>query len=172
MKTLAIIGTAGRKDDAAKLTVAHWETMIAAAKGVIALEGVTNLVSGGAAWADHVAVELSPEYPADIWLPLVERDLDTARYYHSKFTAVIGKDTREQLNASFRAGHIKIRKRGGFKERNTFVAKDADVFLAITFGNKGKVKDGGTEDTVGKMRARGVKGYHLDLNSLKLYPIL
>lgn len=170
-KTLAIIGTAGRREDSAKLTTVHWDKMVWAARKVIDLEEVTNLVSGGAAWADHVAIELAEEYPTDIWLPLVRRDLEVARYYHEKFSAIVGKNTRMQLNNASKAKKIKVRKRGGFKERNSYVAKDADVFLAMTFGNGSKVKDGGTMDTVTKMKERGLEGYHLDLGRLKLYKI-
>lgn len=64
-----------------------------------------------------------------------------------------------------------LHKHGGFKDRNTLVANAADVFLAMTFGNKREVRDGGTKDTVIKMleRPSTVTGYHLDLNTCKLY---
>lgn len=58
---------------------------------------------------------------------------------------------------------------GGFKDRNSKVAGEADVFLAMTFGCKNQVRNGGTADTVRKMRGRGISGYHLDLNTMKLW---
>jgi hypothetical protein len=58
---------------------------------------------------------------------------------------------------------------GGFLDRNLLVAKDADIFLAMTFGNKNEAKDGGTKHTVNSMLKQGKRGWHLDLNDLKLF---
>jgi plasmid maintenance system antidote protein VapI len=169
-KTLAIIGTAGRQEDAKKLTKNHWRKMVAAAKRVVELEEITDLVSGGAAWADHVAVHLARNWqiPAEIWLPAKERDLQTAKYYHSKFSNVLGYDTWAEISSH---KNLCLNGFGGFKERNTEVAQRANVFIAMTFGEGKKVKDGGTLDTVNKMQKRGINGYHLDLNALKLWKI-
>lgn len=169
-KTLAIIGTAGRGEDAKKLTKNHWHKMISAAKKVIELEEITDLVSGGAAWADAVAVHLARHegIMADIWLPAKERDLQTAKYYHSKFSKVLGYDTWAEIGSH---QFLCINGYGGFKDRNTEVAQRADLFIAMTFGDGKKVKDGGTLDTVNKMQKRGINGYHLDLNTLKLWKI-
>jgi hypothetical protein len=169
-RTLAIIGTAGRGEDAKKLTKNHWLRMVDAAKKVIEVEEVTDLVSGGAAWADHVAVHLArtENIPAEIWLPAKERDLQTAKYYHEKFSSVLGYDTWGKISTH---QFLCLNGFGGFKDRNTEVANRADIFLAMTFGDGKKVKDGGTLDTVIKMQKRNINGYHLDLNTLKLYPI-
>lgn len=167
MKTLAIIGTAGRQDDAAKLTVRHWNAMCHAAIALCDEESVTGLVSGGAAWADHVAVRIASHLglPLTVWLPANERDYDIARYYHGMFTAKLKRDTWDEV--------LKCRCEtfGGFKDRNSKVAEAAEHFLAMTFGDGPKVKDGGTADTVRKLQARGVPGHHFDLNSLTLHPI-
>ena len=169
-KTLAIIGTAGRGDDARKLTKNHWLRMIDAAKKVIEIEEVTDLVSGGASWADHVAIHLArkEKIPAEIWLPARERDLETAQHYHNRFSSVMGYDTWSQISTH---KFLCLNGFGGFKDRNTEVANRADLFLAMTFGDGKNVKDGGTADTVSKMQARGIGGYHLDLNTLKMYKI-
>src|SRR5690606_1280513 len=56
--TIAIIGTAGRGDDAAKLGPALFAAMVRDAAERVAAFPDPRLVSGGAAWADHVAVKL------------------------------------------------------------------------------------------------------------------
>lgn len=54
---LAIIGPA-RNTCATRLTPEHFERMCAAARDLVAAQGIHTLASGGAAWADHVAVRL------------------------------------------------------------------------------------------------------------------
>lgn len=157
--TLAIIGTAGRKDDASKLTRNHYRRMIQAANAVIKLEKITHLVSGGAAWSDWLIYEFE-DLPRKTFLPAKEKDLETAKYYHNKFFAKIpdaAKMSGEIIN------------HGGFLDRNLLVAAEADIFLAMTFGDGSEVKDGGTKHTVNAMLKQGKTGYHLDLNTLKLY---
>ncbi len=61
--TVSIIGTAGRKEDGPKMSAALFDRMCTAASRIIQDEwklspGMVQLVSGGAAWADHVAVKL------------------------------------------------------------------------------------------------------------------
>lgn len=174
MKTLAIIGTAGRGEDGPKLTNYHWLKMVEASRHVIKENEIETLVSGGAAWADHVAVEigLRDNIKTKIWLPENGRDLSTTHYYHGKFSSVRDFDTWKELNECFNLKRFNIQSFGGFKDRNSKVANEATMFIAMTFGDKDKVKDGGTADTVIKMQKRGLKGYHLDLNTLKLYLIL
>ncbi len=162
IKTLAVIGTAGRKDDYDKLTNYHYDRMISAAHKVIDIEKITNLVSGGAAWADNVVCEI--DLPKRIYLPSIQKDLETAKYYYDKFRAKISNPARYDLY-----GNTEIISNGGFLDRNLLVAKDADIFLAMTFGHKNEVKDGGTKHTVNAMLKQGKTGYHLDLNDLKLY---
>lgn len=161
---LAVIGTAGRKDDARKLATRHWAAMVQAAKKVCELERVTQVVSGGAAWADHAALQLG--LPCRLYLPATKRDLQIAQYYHTAFSSVIGQDTWRQVQEHKDTAYI-----GNFKERNSHVAAEAHVFLACTFGSKRQVKDGGTLDTVVKMQERGVPGYHLNLHTNKLYKL-
>ena len=61
--TVAIVGTAGRRGDAYRLTAAHFTSMVSAAQcligQVLALSpSHVHLVSGGSSYADHVAVVL------------------------------------------------------------------------------------------------------------------
>lgn len=157
--TLAIIGTAGRGEDYSKLTPHHYHEMIFAAQKVIEVEKITHLVSGGAAFADNIVCEFG--LPTKIYLPGDPKCLSTAKYYHEKFRAKI-PDAADYGEAEIISG-------GNFHSRNLLVARDADIFLAMTFGDKNEVKDGGTKHTVDAMLKQGKVGYHLDLNTLKLY---
>lgn len=165
-RTLAVIGTAGRKSDGDMLHKSHWVSMVKCVCRVIHMEGVTDLVSGGAAWADHVAVEVSRTkgIPAKLYLPSDIEDTRIAEYYHLRFGRVILRDTLADI-----ASHTDKEYGGSFKQRNSLVADAADVFVAMTFGGGSRPKDGGTMDTVSKMMRRGVRGYHLDLYTFKLH---
>lgn len=170
---LAIIGTAGRGDDREKLTLAHWFAMVGLAKMFADSQPVKGFVSGGAAWADHVAVALHFDLglPLDLYLPGVAEDQRTAFKYHSRFSQVVGRDTKAELfKASLVFGNSYL-ERGTFKQRNTRVADNATDFLAMTFGDGPKVKDGGTADTVRKMLDQGKTGWHLDLHDFILHPV-
>ncbi len=59
----------------------------------------------------------------------------------------------------------------GFFARNTLVAQDSDYLIALTFGDKEKLKEGGTADTMRKfIKMKGDKNsYHIDLNSMEIY---
>jgi hypothetical protein len=61
--TIAIIGSAGRKDDASKMKATFFRQMCDSSKKIIVDEWKMvnpppHLVSGGSAWSDHVAVRL------------------------------------------------------------------------------------------------------------------
>lgn len=171
MKKLAVIGTAGRKADSEKVSVKHWFSMLEATRKVFEIEECDSLVSGGAAWADHCAVEIGikQKIKTNIWLPDNGTDLKTCHYYHNKFSGVLDRDTWTELQSCFNKKNFCIQSFGRFKDRNSKVAEEADVFIAMTFGSGEEVKNGGTKDTVQKIIKRGIRGYHLDLNTLKLY---
>lgn len=176
-KILAVIGTAGRKDDAAKLTKNHYYRMIDAARVVIRRENyISKIVSGGAAWADSVATEFVGLYPIEVFIPSeANRDSETLKFYHKKFGRVIERpDTYDDLLKLSIDKKIELHyTKGSFWDRNTKVAEWADVYLAMTFGNGKNIKPGGTSDTVEKIKRFNPEaiGYHLDLNTLKLYKI-
>ena len=61
--SLGIGGTAGRKEDGKRLTRQHFEAMYLVADGLLEEINKNNyeistVVSGGAAWADHLAIKL------------------------------------------------------------------------------------------------------------------
>lgn len=76
---IGIIGTAGRKEDAAKLTAKHVEYMIQIA--LMHVSSKDTVVSGGAAWADHTAVLIRP-HCARLFLQLPCKWDVNKRAYH------------------------------------------------------------------------------------------
>jgi len=194
MINIGIIGTAGRKDDYYKL---NYHTYFSAMEKVLELimhkcnrdvgKNDVCLISGGAAWADHIAVLAylaQPDLPFKVFLKLhlpcefskedcqfvSSKDGLTANYYHDKFSLKLNTDSLKQIQMSINNG-AKTVNGGSFKSRNTEVAKDSDVLIALTFGNASKLKVGGTSDTMSKfIKMKGNKNsYHLDLHTMMLY---
>lgn len=155
MKTLAIIGTAGRRDDERKLSRASFSRMCAAAQGVWARLQMDEAVSGGAAWSDHVLVALVlegviPAEKATLHLPSAltahgfhgtgpRSPGGIATYYHKKFSRCIGQDTIQQIRTVVDMGAKAIVYPGGMMERNSGIAMACngmdDALLAFTFGS-------------------------------------
>jgi hypothetical protein len=131
-KTLGIIGTAGRGTDGRKLTADHFRFMCKTATLLIQNHKISRLVSGGAAWADHVAVEiyqtrlneglfdlkyLSLHFPAP-WdgerMRFSENVPDNdaggiSNYYHNKFSKVRGSSSFEDLDDMVRSASCESR---------------------------------------------------------------
>jgi len=168
---LGIIGTAGRKEDGDKLKLGHWILMNGVAETLALALNVNGFVSGGAAWADHVAVslylkhqilkkfDLSLHLPAKLTITGFMQGFDkydagkTSNYYHELFSKKIGIDSIQELNCA--AGLCCNTTIGtDFKSRNTLVANEADILLAFTFGEGSELKDGGTKDTMDKFLKR------------------
>lgn len=195
--TLAIIGSAGRKDDAKRLTRKHFEAMCLVASGLIEQINesnypITTLVSGGAAYADHVAVRLFLDKKVPglrLFLPAAFEDGSyhdngstdayenpggTCNYYHTQFQRNTGINSLSDIRIAQAHGAELIPVLKGFHARNALVAK-SDFILACTFGDGKMVKDGGTADTIRKYLDRvhkeGLwdKSFHYDLNSKNIY---
>lgn len=181
--TFSIVGTAGRKDDANRLSPKHFEAMCECARLLLQQlnetdYGVDTLVSGGAAWADHVAVKLflNKEVPKlklflpcqfmgqDIGydpVPLNEHERqkgystgDTANKLHAKFSRKMNINSLWEIQLAIQQGATVIVPKGGFYGRNAKVA-ESDILLAMTFGDHEWVKDGGTVDKDGKVKLGG-----------------
>lgn len=181
---ISIIGTAGRGDDIKKLNYELYRKMIHQVNRIVEKIGCKNLVSGGAAWADHIAVVLSFKYKYKLTLHLPAKfengfidgpTAHTTDYYHKKFTEKCFKTMTSY-------DHFKLVKdRGaefiihnGFKERNKFVAESRYV-IACTFGDGEYVKDGGTAHTCRcylencQKEKIEPKLWHINLPDLKIY---
>ena len=163
---VAIIGTAGR-DKSRVMTAQTWQWMIDAAKAQIPQGSIG--VSGGAAWADHIAVALLlTDHLGGLILhlpaPITERGFlggygtsgGAANYYHTKFANTINVNTIQQIldctmlpNCT---GSVQPVSQGysAMFTRNKRVVDElnpkTDAMLAFTFG-KHEVADGGTKHT-------------------------
>lgn len=185
-KILAIIGTAGRGEDYDKLSAYKWRKVKDLVLNFVQDQRVDSVISGGAAWADHLAVGLyNAKFVKNLHLCLpckfnlnkkefessgFKSNGSTANYYHKKMREKTCKNSLDELAESIKNG-AKISIGAGFIDRNSIVAEKSTILLALTFGEKEKVKDGGTADTVRKFIAKNGNEncYHIDLNDLTLY---
>lgn len=159
MDKLAIIGTAGRREDQGLLTKVHYQRMIDACIKFINHKEMNQktleLYSGGAAWSDHLAVALVikgvvPPSNLRLFLPAKleyygfegeneyqQRVADTANYYHKLFSKTIEHNSIDELREVEKQGAILDVIPGGFKARNSKVAQYVNPdghLLAFTFG--------------------------------------
>ncbi len=185
---IAIIGTAGRHEDACKISWPLYHSMVRKTQETIAdiiePENVT-LVSGGAAFSDHIAVTLflMNFCPAlQLYLPAALNcngryddgcwEGRAANYYHDKFTQLAPNRRNTRL------GILEAQSRGAiidiatgtmgmdrFKERNLLVSQ-SDYMIAFTFGDGDEPKDGGTLHTWKQSNA--TTKIHIPLNSISL----
>lgn len=178
---VGIIGTAGRREDGARLTEGDYRYLVKYIGGAVKPNDV--LISGGAAWADHVAVQLFLDgkvgglvlhLPAELIVgpdgKLSFRNGgfgtagNTANYYHSLFDKALKVESGsslKQIQEAIDRGAVVTFGDGtqgneGMKARNSLVARDArDFLVAMTFDPNMKnqtPKDGGTADTWRKHR--------------------
>lgn len=196
MNIIAIIGTAGRKEDAKKLNAEKFQQMKAVTLQLLNELDVANsiVISGGAAWADHLAVNLFLHGEAvklRLYLPcgfdketrkfVDDGSIDwqknpggTSNYYHQQFSNKLGIDTLGQIADAIDEG-AEIVSGGGLFDRNGRIAKNATHIIGLTFGAKERLKDGGTADTMQtylKQRAKmdlEDNSYHIDLNTMKVH---
>jgi hypothetical protein len=182
MTTVAIIGSAGREK---QLTPRIYEGMVAKSLEICRQHEKVELVSGGAAWADHVAVTLHKVhgYPLTLHLPCawdlatkayvdmggtnwMKNPGGTANFYHRKFASSMGHEedyTLQSLDELIRTGQIKTTVSRGFHARNRKVA-GTDVMIAFTYGTNYPLQGGGTAHTWGL--ARGTRS-HICLTDLE-----
>ena len=175
MVLISIIGSAGRKSDGNKISKSLFEKvmnntikLIEKIKEDNKTDDIT-LVSGGAAFIDHVAVRLYLDQVLKckliLYLPCKFKDNkgegkvgETMNYYHERFTKKIKSDSLEEISLAIKRGAVvgcDEGTEGGFHYRNGFVAK-SDYIIAYTFNNgKDNPKDGGTLDTWNKALAFG-----------------
>jgi hypothetical protein len=166
------------------MTPVVYAIMCGVARDLIRDLEIKKVVSGGAAWADHVAIELflkkevdqlSLHFPAP-WNQEFRRfdDTDngkTANYYHDLFSIKKhGESSFDELGIAIDRGAA-YDVSNGFLKRNVLVAKEADVMLAFTFNRGAGPKDGGTFHTWNKfLQIKNASvGYHYDLIEGKLW---
>jgi hypothetical protein len=174
---IAIIGTAGRGSSSAKMTSALFDAMVVKAKEYVETTCQFNwsnidLVSGGAAWSDHVAVTLFNQHKEQgtrltLYLPCElnvklgkpaqfadngssdwrKNPGRSANGYHRQFSTVTGKNSIQELaDAREKDGAILDTSEFGFHKRNQQVAK-VDRMLAFTWNTGDVPEPGGTYHT-------------------------
>lgn len=158
---VAVIGTAGR-DKSAPMFKNLWDWMVA---DVLRRVGPhTHLVSGGAAWADHLAVEmflrgraagLTLHFPAPFngekFVGPDQSAASAANFYHDRFSQVLRMNTRNQIAVAIERGAQWTAEPpapgyAAMFARNRKVSA-CDGMLAYTFGEGDTPSDGGTKNT-------------------------
>ena len=161
-RIIAVIGTAGR-DKSIKMLPRHWGQMAEVIFNEVKAEDV--LVSGGAAWADHVAVwAYLNDYVKGLILHLPAPFNGThfdggygtsggaCNYYHGLFSDLMGFNSRMHIQAAIEKGAITTSQPiaagyGAMAVRNKAVARDCTHMIAFTFGEGDVPADGGTKIT-------------------------
>jgi predicted Rossmann fold nucleotide-binding protein DprA/Smf involved in DNA uptake len=192
---VGIIGTAGRKEAASRMTAELFSAMVLRAEHTIQhvwkLPSFADvvLVSGGAAWSDHVAVALFLKHYGtptafaglSLFLPCPFADncaLDSGsadwrsnpgrlmNQLHRECSRILGYDTLQQIADAHALGaELDVRGKG-FHARNKLVAARADHLLAFTWAAASAVvpADGGTLHTWNLADAK--QRLHISLCSL------
>ncbi len=172
--TVSIIGSAGRNNIIYKLSKDIYGKMIKESKDIInEIKRVNStndiiLVSGGAAFSDHIAVDLFLSKFVDKLTLHIPCDWDsenkeffdigkknwidnpggTSNYYHTLFSTRFNKKSLEEIDTAITQGAIINSKNRGFHNRNNMVAK-SDYVIVFSTG-KNEPETGGTLYTWGK----------------------
>ena len=144
MLTISVIGSAGRKDDSARVNQRLYEQGVEyLVKCIDRLDQPITIVSGGAAFVDHMAVALYLRNQVDhliLHLPAgfnnskftETRTGRTANYYHNLFKNKTGISSLRQIQQAIDKGAT-VYTYNGFKQRNLQVA-NSNRIIAMTFG--------------------------------------
>lgn len=162
MTKIAIIGTAGR-DKTKPMNIHLWQWMLRHA--IDNVPRGAHLVSGGAAWADHLAVwlflngyarELTLHLPAPFRNSLFrgpsKSSSSAANWYHEKFSEATGLHSLMDITMAIGDEDCSVTMEdthngfSGMFARNAKVAQ-ADEMFAYTFGQGDAPEDGGTRHT-------------------------
>lgn len=159
-RVLAVIGSAGRGACGAHLDAGVYEAMYAEALDALARWGVRRAASGGAAWADHLAVRAFLEGRVeglDLFLPApwsgrayapargVGQDAGrVSNALHRAFSEAAGIDSLGEIARALARG-ARARSFPGFHRRNSEVADAATHMIAFTFGDPRPPEDLGPE---------------------------
>lgn len=153
---VAVVGSAGRLDDAARIGPGLWRAVLErAGSWTKVLQGsasAVHLVSGGSAFADHLAVRLFLDGRAEgltLHLPAAF-DREARRFaggpaspgtrlnaLHEAFAQAAGVPSLAELaEAIGRRASVTARAHDGFEARNRAIAADCETLVAFTFGPK------------------------------------
>jgi len=172
--TVSIIGSASSKGNIQwenLLNKKTWEKLCQQAEDYISSH-ISNqwsnihLISGGAAWCDHIAIylylkhldsHLTLHFPCK-WDSTQKRFINNgqshwaanpgklANSYHRSFTQKISEDTLGQIQLAIDKGAIIYDHYKGFHDRNSAVGKSQHM-IAFSFSQTNEPTDGGTSHT-------------------------
>lgn len=168
---IAIIGTAGRDNTIEKLSKEKYQWMINQVKKKIKTikshcdDEKIILVSGGAAFSDHIAIKLYQKHPDKYDLVLYfpcKFDPEkcqfegngpgkSANFYHKRFSDLCGYDSLIEIGNIIKKENVTIIIGNGFHDRNMMIAQNCDFMIALTFSQSDSPEEGGTKDTWNKM---------------------
>lgn len=151
-KVLGIIGTAGRKQAQSLMTIENYKKMVQTATDIVKKHNISALVSGGAAFSDHVAVSLYLSGVVDhLFLMLPDAfDINNNHYipgHYGNITNSLHTIFSEQCHINSLVEISHAIKQGaeiylgnadtapGFLTRNTWIAQKSTHLLAFTSGN-------------------------------------
>lgn len=175
MIRVGCIGSAGRKDDSPKMDAELYHRMYGTLCYDLYMIGTRHsseeitIVSGGAAYADHLAVRaylegmvnhLELHLPAEFNKRFIGESKSAgsvANYYHDEFESRTGIDSLAELERALSDKKVFQTVSNGFKERNLLVG-NVNYLIAFTFGtdnwngasisaSEAGLKDGGTAHT-------------------------
>jgi hypothetical protein len=185
MTTVSVIGCAGRNQDASRMTAQLYGRMVKKCEQTILEMKLeprdVRLVSGGAAWSDHVAVTLflSGKYGGlTLHLPCewhssscsfvtnesshwAQNPGKIANLLHVQFTEKLGRDTLAELETARRAGATFVVHKG-FHKRNDQVARSR-YLIAFSWSPSDSPPSGGTRYTWDKATGRRIRVSLCDL---------
>lgn len=161
-RIIAVIGTAGR-DKTLPMTDKHWDFMCETIAAEVKPED--TLVSGGAAWADHVAIwaygtglvkNLILHLPAPFASGRFQGPSmsagQTCNYYHKLFSEAMGFNSLDHISQAFMyEASVTITEEptgpgySAFAARNRKVADTCTHMVAFTFADGDVPADGGTK---------------------------
>jgi hypothetical protein len=174
-RRLAVIGTAGRQDDAARMTLALYDRMFESLSEMIGRWKIEAVVSGGAAWSDHLAVraylegvvpnlvlflpaEFNSANKAFVPNPKVQFNPgQTLNNYHRAFSRQTGLDSLGEIAAALQKNSVVAEVHPGFHRRNSEVASFSNYLVAYTFGNQPSVELSPDHPAFVNAKAAGLK---------------
>ncbi len=185
---ISIIGTSGRADASPGLSHDLFFHMVRTVEQTLReiRHDFSHIIlqSGGAAWADHIAIRLWLKklgfrrlvlYLPCRWDEEGTQFHDTgngvgwnnpgrtANYYHQAFSGRIACATLEEIQRARDQGALFDYGKLGFRERNTRIA-DCDVLIAVTWSQTGAPSEGGSLDTWSKCGA--ARKIHISLHDI------
>ncbi len=171
---LGVIGTAGRQDDADRMTLPLYDRMFQNLIEMIERWTPEVLVSGGAAWADHLAVRAYLEGTLPALVLFLPAEFDTERRcfkpnpsvqfnpgqtlnnYHRAFARKTGIDSLGEIADAIKKGAI-IAVYPGFHRRNSEVAGLSNYLVSYTFGSHSSVELRPSDPAFGNATKAGLK---------------